>query len=248
MSTNRPGVRLGHLYPDHLNIYADRGNVAVFQRRLEWRGLTLEVVEVGLGDEIPDDCNLYYLGGGQDRDQLMVAQHLVGKADSLRRAADNGAAVLAVCGGYQLMGHSYVAANGKEMAGTGLLDLETTAGTDRLIGDVVLSVNLDGRTGTVVGYENHAGRTRLGSECTPLGRVEKGHGNNGEDGFEGAVSGRRIGTYLHGPLLPKNPWLADTVLRWALDHSGANLELEPLDDTLERSAHATAITRAGLKR
>ena len=113
MSTNRPVVRLGHLYPDHLNIYADRGNVAVFQRRLEWRGLTLEVVEVGLGDEIPDDCNLYYLGGGQDRDQLLVAQDLVAKADSLRRAADGGAAVLAVCGGYQLMGHSYVAANGK---------------------------------------------------------------------------------------------------------------------------------------
>ena len=167
MSTNRPVVRLGHLYPDHLNIYADRGNVAVFQRRLEWRGLTLEVVEVGLGDEIPDDCNLYYLGGGQDRDQLLVAQDLVAKADSLRRAADGGAAVLAVCGGYQLMGHSYVAANGQKMAGTGLLDLETTAGTDRLIGDVVLSVNLDGRTGTVVGYENHAGRTRLGSQSAP---------------------------------------------------------------------------------
>ena len=248
MSTNRPVVRLGHLYPDHLNIYADRGNVAVFQRRLEWRGLTLEVVEVGLGDEIPDDCNLYYLGGGQDRDQLLVAQDLVAKADSLRRAADGGAAVLAVCGGYQLMGHSYVAADGKEMAGTGLLDLETTAGTDRLIGDVVLTVNLDGRTGTVVGYENHAGRTRLGSQSSPLGRVEKGHGNNGEDGFEGAVSGRRIGTYLHGPLLPKNPWLADTLLRWALDHSGANLELEPLNDTLEQSAHATAVARAGLKR
>ena len=248
MSTNRPVVRLGHLYPDHLNIYADRGNVAVFQRRLEWRGLTLEVVEVGLGGEIPDDCNLYYLGGGQDRDQLLVAQDLVAKADSLRRAANGGAAVLAVCGGYQLMGHSYVAANGQKMAGTGLLDLETTAGTDRLIGDVVLSVNLDGRTGTVVGYENHAGRTRLGSECAPLGRVTKGHGNNGKDGFEGAVSGRRIGTYLHGPLLPKNPWLADTVLRWALDHSGANLELEPLDDTLEQAAHATAVARAGLKR
>ena len=248
MSTNRPVVRLGHLYPEHLNIYADRGNVAVFQRRLEWRGLTLEVVEVGLGDDIPDDCNLYYLGGGQDRDQLLVAQDLVAKADSLRRAANDGAAVLAVCGGYQLMGHSYVAADGQKMAGTGLLDLETTAGTDRLIGDVVLSVNLDGQTGTVVGYENHAGRTRLGSQSSPLGRVEKGHGNNGEDGFEGAVSGRRIGTYLHGPLLPKNPWLADTVLRWALDHSGANLELEPLDDTLEQSAHATAVARAGLKR
>ncbi len=248
MSKSCPTVRLGHLYPEHLNIYADRGNIAVFRRRLEWRGLALDVVEVGLGDEIPEDCNLYYLGGGQDRDQLMVAKDLLRKADSLQRAADSGAAVLAVCGGYQLMGHSYVAADGEEMAGTGLLDLETTAGTDRLIGDVVLSVNLNGETATVVGYENHAGRTRLGSGCGPLGRVDKGHGNNGEDGFEGAVSGRRVGTYLHGPLLPKNPWLADTMLRWALDHSGANIELEPLDDTLERSAHATAVARAGLKR
>ncbi|MCQ3808132.1 MAG: hypothetical protein OXB92_01030 [Acidimicrobiaceae bacterium] len=248
MSTNRPLVRLGHLYPDHLNIYADRGNIAVFRRRLEWRGMTLEVVEAGLGDEIPEDCDLYYLGGGQDRDQRTVAQDLAGKADPLRRAAEGGAAVLAVCGGYQLMGHSYVGANGEELPGTALLDLETTAGTDRLIGDVVLSAELDGETGTVVGYENHAGRTRLGPECAPLGRVAKGRGNNGQDGFEGAVSGRRVGTYLHGPLLPKNPWLADTLLRWALDHAGANIELEPLDDTLERSAHTTAVARAGLKR
>lgn len=134
--------------------------------------------EQGLGDKIPEDCNLYYLGGGQDRDQLMVAQDLVGKADPLRRAVDNGAEVLAVCGGCQLVGHSYAAVNGQEMAGTGLLDLETTAGTDRLIGDVVLSVDLDG-----------------------------------EDGLKGAVSGCRVGTYLHGPLSPKNPWLADTLLR-----------------------------------
>lgn len=248
MSAGAGAVRLGHLYPDHLNIYADRGNIAVLRRRLEWRGFALEVVEVGLGDEMPGDCNLYYLGGGQDRDQRKVARDLVGKADPLRRAADDGAAVLAVCGGYQLMGHSYVAADGEVMAGIGLLDLETTAGTDRLIGDVVLSVDLDGETATVVGYENHAGRTRLGSQCAPLGRVAKGHGNNGEDGLEGAVSGRRVGTYLHGPLLPKNPWLADTLLRWALDHAGASVELEPLDDSLEQAAHATAAARTGLKR
>ncbi|MDE0065779.1 MAG: hypothetical protein OXN44_02785 [Acidimicrobiaceae bacterium] len=248
MNERAPTVRLGHLYPDHLNIYADRGNIAVFRRRLEWRSLGLEVVEVGLGEEIPGDCNLYYLGGGQDRDQLLVAEDLVGKVEPLRQAADNGAVVLAVCGGYQLMGHSYATADGKKMPGTGLLDLETAAGDDRLTGDVVLNVSLDDRTNTVVGYENHAGRTRLGPACTPLGRVVKGHGNNGEDGFEGAVSGRRVGTYLHGPLLPKNPWLADILLRWALDHSGASAELEPLDDTLEQEAHATAVARAGLKR
>lgn len=248
MSKSRRTVRLGHLYPDHLNIYADRGNIAVFQRRLEWRGLAAEVVQVGLGDEIPDDCNLYYLGGGQDRDQLMVAEDLVRKVAPLRRAAESGAVVLAVCGGYQLMGHSYLAADGKRMGGTGLLDLETAASPDRLIGDVVLSVSLDGHTNKVVGYENHAGRTSLGPGCAPLGQVDKGHGNNGEDGFEGAVSGRRIGTYLHGPLLPKNPWLADILLRWALDHAGAAVELEPLDDTLEQAAHAAAVARAGMKR
>ena len=179
MSTSLPPIRLGHLYPDHLNIYADRGNIAVFQRRLEWRGLSLEVEPVGLGDDIPGDCHLYYLGGGQDRDQLLVAEDLARKADPLRRAADDGAAVLAVCGGYQLMGHSYITADGQKMAGTGLLDLETAAATDRLIGDVVLSVTLDGHTSTVVGYENHAGRTRLGPGCTPLGQVQQGHGNNG---------------------------------------------------------------------
>ena len=248
MSTSLPPIRLGHLYPDHLNIYADRGNIAVFQRRLEWRGLSLEVEPVGLGDDIPGDCHLYYLGGGQDRDQLLVAEDLARKADPLRRAADDGAAVLAVCGGYQLMGHSYITADGQKMAGTGLLDLETAAATDRLIGDVVLSVTLDGHTSTVVGYENHAGRTRLGPGCTPLGQVQQGHGNNGEDGCEGAVSGRRVGTYLHGPLLPKNPWLADTLLRWALDHAGTDFELEPLDDSLEQAAHTTAISRAGVKR
>ena len=241
-------VRLCHLYPDHLNIYADRGNIAVFDRRLRWRGLVLEVAEVGLGDPIPPDCDLYYLGGGQDRDQLLVAEDLAHKADPLRQAAADGAVVLGVCGGYQLLGHRYVAADGQVMPGIGLLDLETTAGGSRLIGDVVLEVTLQGRTDTGVGYENHAGRTYLGGGCTPLGRVRRGHGNNGADGCEGAVAGRRVGTYLHGPLLPKNPWLADTLLGWALDHAGSPADLAPLDDDLEHAAHAVAQTRAGQRR
>lgn len=248
MSAGNPSVKLCHLYPDHMNIYADRGNIAVFRRRLEWRGLSLEVVEVGLGEPIPADCHLYYLGGGQDRDQMLVAEDLAHKADPLRHAAYDGAVVLGVCGGYQLLGHSYMAANGRTMPGVGLLDAETTAGTSRLIGDVVLEVTLNGRTRTVVGYENHAGRTHLGGGCTPLGRLHRGHGNNGDDRCEGAVAGRRVGTYLHGPLLPKNPWLADTLLGWALDHAGRPVELEPLDDDLEGSAHAVAATRAGKRR
>ena len=248
MSASRAGVRLCHLYPDHLNIYADRGNIAVFRRRLEWRGLSLEVAEVGLRDPIPADCHLYYLGGGQDRDQALVAEDLADKAEPLRQAASNGAVVLGVCGGYQLLGHGYTAADGQRMPGIGLLDLETTAGSRRLIGDVVLDVTLNGETRTVVGYENHAGRTHLGGGCTPLGHLRRGHGNNGDDGCEGAVAGRRVGTYLHGPLLPKNPWLADTLLGWALDHAGYTVDLAPLDDDFEQAAHAVATTRAGRKR
>ena len=248
MSANGPPTRLCHLYPDHLNIYADRGNIAVLRRRLEWRGLSLAVVEVGLDDPIPDDCHLYYLGGGQDRDQAPVAENLAQKADPLLRAADDGAVVLGVCGGYQLLGHGYVAADGQRMPGIGLLDLETVAGETRLIGDVVMDVTLDGTAATVVGYENHAGRTHLGGGCTPLGQLRRGQGNNGTDGCEGAVAGRTVGTYLHGPLLPKNPWLADTLLSWALDCAGSPVDLEPLDDALEHAAHAVAETRAGKRR
>ena len=248
MSTGQPAMRLCHLYPQHLNIYADRGNIAVLRRRLEWRGLGLDVVEVGLGDPVPADCHLYYLGGGQDCDQVLVAEDLAQKADPLRHAADDGAVVLGVCGGYQLLGHGYTGSNGQRIPGIGLLDVETTAGSNRLIGDVVLDVTLNGETRTVVGYENHAGRTYLGGGCTPLGHLRRGHGNNGDDRCEGAVAGRRMGTYLHGPLLPKNPWLADILLGWALDHAGCPVDLEPLNDELEQAAHRVAATRAGRKR
>ena len=248
MSNGNAEVRLCHLYPDHLNIYADRGNIAVFRRRLEWRGLALEVIEAGLGDAVPADCNLFYLGGGQDRDQMLVAEDLLRKALPLRRAAEDGAVVLGVCGGYQLLGHCYIGANGQALAGIGLLDVETTAGSSRLIGDAVLDVTLGGQTQMVVGYENHAGRTYLGGGCTPLGRLRRGFGNNGGDGCEGAVADRLVGTYLHGPLLPKNPWLADTLLSWALDHAGCTAQLDPLDDDLEQEAHRVAATRAGRKR
>ena len=248
MSAGPPAVRVCHLYPEHMNIYADRGNMAVFRRRLEWRGLKLETVEVGLGDPIPADCHLYYLGGGQDRDQALVAENLARKATPLRRAAEGGAVVLGVCGGYQLLGHRYTASDGRRMPGIGLLDLETAAGDSRLIGDVVLDATLKGQTSEVVGYENHAGRTHLGGGCTPLGRLRRGHGNNGDDGCEGAVAGRLVGTYVHGPLLPKNPWLADALLGWALDCAGCSVDLEPLDDCLEHAAHAVARTRAGRKR
>lgn len=241
------GFRLAHLYPRELNIYADRGNIAVFDRRTGWRGLTLEVIEVGVGEPIPTDADLYYLGGGQDRDQLAVADDLRGaKGDTLRRVIADGACLLAVCGGYQLAGHGYTAVDGTRMDGIGILDADTVAGgPPRLIGDIVIAADIDGETHTVVGFENHAGRTRLGTGSAPFGRVLSGNGNNGEDGAEGAISRRALGTYLHGPLLPKNPWLADRLIGWAIEHAtGTRPSLAPLDDHLEEAAHAAAVARA----
>jgi CobQ-like glutamine amidotransferase family enzyme len=236
-------LMIGHLYPEHLNIYADRGNIAVFQRRCGWRGIGCEVVACGLEDPLPE-ADLYYLGGGQDRDQMLVAADLQGKAASLRAAVDGGASVLAVCGGYQLLGHRYRGHHGDDMPGTGLVDLETVAGTDRMIGNVTLECNFgDGVSKTLVGFENHAGRTHLGPGLEPLGRVIKGRGNNGEDGGEGVRDGRVIGTYVHGPLLPKNPWLADWIIAEALDRRYGRVELEPLDDTLERESQRVAAAR-----
>lgn len=243
-----PTLRLGHLYPAEMNIYADRGNIAVLRQRLAWRGMGLEVTDLGVGDPVaPGRHDLYYLGGGQDRDQAVVAEDLVAtKAEGLRAAVAGGAAALCVCGGFQLAGHGYTGTDGSRMPGVGILDLDTVAGPTRLIGNLVIDAELDGEVIRVVGFENHAGRTRLGPGTRPLGRVISGHGNNGDDGVEGAVDGHVIGTYLHGPLLPKNPRIADIIISWALEHrTGERPQLAPLDDSLERAAHAAAVARAG---
>ncbi len=238
-------IRVCHLYPGELNIYADRGNIAVLRRRLEWRGHALEVIEAGIGDPIPDDADMYYLGGGQDRDQVIVADDLAAtKADALHQAVAEGSVLLAVCGGYQLAGHGYTGVDGTRMPGIGVLDADTVAGPTRLIGDVVITVEIAGAPVTVVGFENHAGRTTLGPGSVPFGRVRHGHGNNDVDRTEGAMTRRVIGTYLHGPLLPKNPRLADVLIGWALEHAmGAPVALAPLDDALELQAHRAAIAR-----
>ena len=242
-------IRVGHLYPDYLNIYADRGNIAVLTRRAAWRGHELEVTAFGLGDEVvPGAHDLYYVGGGQDREQLLVAEDLVRKSPALHEAVDNGAAMLAVCGGYQLLGRGYRGFHGEDMPGIGLLPLETVAGERRMIGDVLLECELEpGERRTLVGFENHAGRTRLDPGAEPLGRVLAGFGNDGESGFEGCRAGRVIGTYLHGPLLPRNAWLADRLLGQALAHrlgTEEPLELEPLPVGLEGSAHEVSAARA----
>ena len=229
-----------HLYPDHLNIYADRGNIAVLRYRCERRGIEFTVAGCGPGDPLPE-ADLFYLGGGQDRDQVAVAGDLVGKAGALRSAVEDGAAVLAVCGGYQLLGHGYRGHAGDDMPGTGLVDLETEAGPTRMIGNIAIRCELDpGEPHTVVGFENHAGRTHLGAGIEPLGRVLHGNGNNGSDGGEGVRAGRVIGTYIHGPLLPKNPWLADWLLCASLERRHGRVHLDPLDDALELEAHRVA--------
>ncbi|CAB4924333.1 unannotated protein [freshwater metagenome] len=235
-------LRVCALYPDLLNIYADRGNLLVLERRCAWRGIGFALTRVGVGDDLdPEAHDLFYLGGGQDRDQRLCAADLQeGVGDRLHEAAARGAVILGVCGGYQLLGHAY-ALGDEEIPGIGLLDV-TTVREDgpRLIGNIAIDVDLPGRPdpGTLAGFENHGGRTRLGPSAQAFGRVLSGHGNDGRSGLEGARSGRVIGTYLHGPLLPKNTWFADWLIETALDDGRP---LAPLDDRLEDAAHDTAL-------
>jgi lipid II isoglutaminyl synthase (glutamine-hydrolysing) len=239
-----PTLRVCALYPELMNIYADRGNVAVLRARCEWRGLGFELASASLGDGLAAaDHDLFYIGGGQDRDQVAVAADMAAtKRDALHAARDDGSVVLAVCGGYQLLGHSYQLGD-ERLPGIGLVDVETVREDgDRLIGNCAIEADLGAGPQTIAGFENHGGRTYLGPDEQPLGRVLAGHGNNGKDGFEGVRSANVIGTYLHGPLLPKNVWLADRLIELAL-----GVELEPLPgDEVEAAAHASAARAAGL--
>jgi CobQ-like glutamine amidotransferase family enzyme len=240
-------IVVGHLYPDYLNIYADRGNIAVLARRAAWRGHELELRTVTIGEQVrPGEHDLLYVGGGQDREQALVAEDLVAKADGVREAVAAGAALLAVCGGYQLMGRSYRDFHGADLPGIGLFPLETVAGETRMIGDVLIECELEPDVRrTLAGFENHAGRTHLDPGAEPLGRIIAGFGNDGASGFEGCRVGRAVGTYLHGPLLPRNPWFADWLLAQALARRlGEPPQLEPLPDELEREAHAVSSRRA----
>jgi CobQ-like glutamine amidotransferase family enzyme len=236
-------LRLLALYPDQMNIYADRGNILFLRRRCEWRGIGFRYASAGPGDTLDASAHdLIYIGGGQDRDQRLVAADLVRtKRDGLAAAVDDGAAVLAVCGGYQLLGHSYEL-GGERIPGLALADLETVREEgERLIGNVAIEVELGPARLTVAGFENHGGRTYLGPEAEPLGQVLSGHGNNGSDGLEGVRRHNMLGTYLHGPLLPKNSVLADHLLALALARRyGSEPQLEPLDDHAEEAAHRTA--------
>ncbi|HEX2435275.1 MAG TPA: glutamine amidotransferase [Solirubrobacterales bacterium] len=241
-------LRLLALYPDQMNIYADRGNIIFLRRRCEWRGIGFSYSASGPGDRFdPAEHDLIYIGGGQDRDQVQVAADMVEtKRDSLAAAVDDAAVVLAVCGGYQLLGYGYQLGDNR-IAGLGLADLETVREPGpRLIGNVTIEVDLGAGPRVVAGFENHGGRTYLGESAEPLGRVLSGHGNNGKDDYEGVHRANMLGTYLHGPLLPKNAWLADRLIQLALARrSGSEPDLEPLDDELEAAAHASARGAAG---
>lgn len=244
-------LTLGHLYPDQLNVYGDRGNILTFQQRCAWRGIALRVVGLGLNERVETTAyDLFFIGGGQDKEQDEVARDLREvKGDDIRGAVEADVPVLAVCGGYQLLAKFYRPAEGPELAGLGIFDAWTIhkgKRVPRCVGDVALSWG----ESTLVGFENHGGRTYLGEGALPLGRVLAGYGNNSEDGAEGCVYRNAFGTYLHGSLLPKNPHLADAVLALALrrryGEDGAREALVPLDDALEWQAHEAMLRRLGV--
>jgi lipid II isoglutaminyl synthase (glutamine-hydrolysing) len=242
-------LRVLSLYPEQMNIYADRGNIVFLRRRCEWRGIGFALSSAGPGEPVdPAGHDLFYVGGGQDRDQRMVAADMVAsKRSDLAAAVESGAVLLAVCGGYQLLGNSYGVGE-ETLPGLGLVDIETVREPGpRLIGNIAIESDLGPGPRLIAGFENHGGRTHLGPGVQPLGRVVSGHGNNGADDLEGVRRHNLIGTYLHGPLLPKNAWLADHLIALALERRyGSRPELEPLDDAFEAAAHASARAAAGV--
>jgi CobQ-like glutamine amidotransferase family enzyme len=235
-------LTLAFLYASSMNIYGDRGNVLALRQRCAWRGIELKVVDVGLGDPIrPGQFDLFFFGGGQDKEQVAVAADLQStKGQILKDEIEGGAPMLAICGGYQLLGHYYQPHGAPRLPGIGLFDIISEAGNVRAIGNVVV----DSEFGTLVGFENHSGRTMLGPGVRPLGRVRVGRGNNGQDGTEGARHVNAIGCYLHGAFLPKNPAVSDFLIQAAVARKHGVHSLSPLDDRLERLAHESAVERA----
>jgi len=235
-------LKIGWLYGTKMNIYGDRGNVLALAQRAQWRGIMPEVVELGLGAPIPDDIDIFFFGGGQDQEQVAVSKDLQGaKGEAIREAVEHGAAMLSICGGYQLLGHEYRPHDAEPLPGIGLFDVVSTAGPERFIGNVIIGSE---EWGSLVGFENHSGLTYLGNGATPMGTVEVGHGNNGTDGTEGARYRNALGCYMHGALLPKNPQLTDWLISAGLTRRYGEAALAPIDNRLENLAKETAIARA----
>ncbi len=238
-------LKICHLYPDALNLYGDRGNILCMKKRLEWRGIRADVTELPIGERADFTAfDLFFIGGGQDFEQQVLLEDLrLGKDADIRAAVQDGKVFLAVCGGYQMLGNYYRTWDGQQMDFLGAVDLYTVGSEERMIGNYAFQCGERSGGCTVVGFENHSGRTYLGEGVEPLGRVLKGHGNNGEDGGEGVRYLNVFGTYCHGPVLPKNPELCDHILRTALERRYGSAELAPLPDEEERKAHQVAMGR-----
>jgi CobQ-like glutamine amidotransferase family enzyme len=235
--------KIGHLYPDLLNLYGDQGNITAIIRRCQWRGIKTEIYPVNIGDTIDfSEMDFVFLGGGSDREQNLMAADLAEKKDSLWQAIENNLPVLAICGGYQLLGRYYQTIEGKMIPGLDLLDFYTIGGEKRLIGNIAVEIRLGGEKYKITGFENHSGCTFLG-KINPLGIVLSGFGNNGNDRSEGAQYKNVVASYLHGPLLPKNPLITDYFIAQALKRRGHPVELKPLDDSHEKAANEFMLGR-----
>ncbi|MGI5875864.1 MAG: type 1 glutamine amidotransferase [Dethiobacteria bacterium] len=238
-----------HLYPDLMNFYGDRGNMIALVMRAKWRGFSVDVLDVSVGDKkkiTQADCIV--MGGGQNvEERRLVHQDILRKSPEIHESAEKGIPILAICGSFQLLGEYYQTAQGEKMEGIGLLDLWTIAGKKRMVGNIVLSAGLGKVEKTIVGFENHIGKTFLGAKTEPFGRVLKGYGNNGRDGKEGAIYKNVLGTYLHGPLLPKNPWLTDYILEKAVNNRYPGMKLKMLNSKFEKMAHQIMLKRLGIK-
>lgn len=236
-------LKLCHLYPDILNLYGDRGNIICMEKRLTWRGIDVTTTGVSVGEPLQaSDFDLFFIGGGQDFEQEVLLPDLAaGKTAELKAAIEDGIPVLAICGGYQMLGAYYKTWDGQQCDFTGALDLYTEGSRDRMIGNYVFTCDELGVN--VVGFENHSGKTYLGSGVKPMGKVLKGYGNNGADGTEGARYLNTFCTYSHGPVLPKNPAFCDGILLAALQRKYGSASLDPLDDMSEQAAHESVLRR-----
>ena len=233
-------INILHLYPKEMNLYGDHGNVLTLVRRCEWRGIKAKVIPHEIGEPLPKDIDIIFGGGGQDSGQNKIEEDLIKLAPKLKKLIDDGMPCLVVCGLYQLFGRAFVTTDGHRIQGTGILDLETHANKERLIGNIIVQ---SPQFGEIVGYENHSGLTKLDNPAECLGKVIDGAGNNGQDGTEGCFYKNCIGTYMHGPILPKNPEIADYLIKKAIERQGKNIELKKLNDHEEEQAHRSAVSR-----
>jgi len=242
-------LNICHLYPDLLDLYGDRGNILVLEARCCWRGIEPVIQKASLGEDLDFmGMDILFLGGGSDREQGLLVQDLMRRENELRKAIEDGLVVLSICGGYQMLGKFYQMAGGEKIQGLGILDVWTIAGAKRLIGNVVVELdqrvlNIDSKFKTLVGFENHSGKTYLGEGVRPLGKILSGNGNNGEDSAEGVRYCNVFGTYLHGPILPKNPHFADLLLELAVQRRRPGTRLRDLNDHLEELAHESMVKR-----